>query len=58
MNWGVVSGHWMGINFDQSTGVFSGISGVTGTFSGTIGVGDATQNGVSQNVTVTVKTCP
>jgi hypothetical protein len=46
------------INLDQSTGVFSGTADVTGTFMGTVGVNDATGNGVSQNVTLTVKQCP
>ena len=55
--WGFV-GYWVAINLDQSTGVFSGTANVTGTFNGTVGVNDATGNGVSQNVTLTVKQCP
>jgi hypothetical protein len=51
-------GYWVAINLDQSTGVFSGTANVTGTFNGTVGVNDATGNGVSQNVTLTVKQCP
>jgi hypothetical protein len=51
-------GYWVAINLDQSTGVFSGTANVTGTFTGTVGVNDATGNGVSQNVTLTVKQCP
>jgi hypothetical protein len=57
--WGFVSnGLWVGIGLDQSSGIFSGSAGVTGTFFGTVGVFDATQISVSQNVTLTVKTCP
>ena len=56
--WGFISGSWMGINLDQSTGVFSGSSGVTGTFSGDVRASDATGYGDSQTVTVTVKQCP
>jgi len=51
-------GYWVAINLDQSTGVFSGTADVTGTFMGTVGVNDATGNGTSQNVTLTVKQCP
>jgi hypothetical protein len=55
--WGFI-GYWVAINLDQSTGVFSGTADVTGTFTGTVGVNDATGNGASQNVTLTVKQCP
>jgi hypothetical protein len=57
-SWGFVSNSWVGISLDQSTGIFSGLSSITGTFSGTVGVGDATGHGISQVVTVTVKQCP
>jgi hypothetical protein len=43
---------------DQSTGIFSGFATVTGTFHGTVDVGDATNHFVLQNVTLTVKQCP
>ena len=56
-SWGFI-GYWVAINLDQSTGVFSGTADVTGTFTGTVGVNDATGNGASQNVTLTVKQCP
>jgi Putative Ig domain len=56
--WSFVSNNWIGINLDQSTGIFSGFSSITGTFNGTVGVGDRTGHFVSQNVTVTVKPCP
>ena len=57
--WGFVSdGLWVGINLDQSDGVFSGYSSVTGIFKGVVGVSDATTHGDSQHVTLTVKACP
>jgi len=56
--WSFISNSWIGINLDQSTGIFSGSSSVTGTFSGTVGVDDATGHGDSQVVTLTVKQCP
>jgi len=56
--WSFISNSWVGINLDQSTGIFSGFSTITGTFVGTVGVGDATQNSASQQVTLTVATCP
>ena len=55
--WGFVSSWWMGINLDQSTGVFSGYSSITGTLSGTVGLIDATGYGDSQTITVAVTTC-
>ena len=57
-SWGFASNNWVAINLNQSTGIFSGIADVTGTFMGTIGVLDATGKGPSQNVTLTVKQCP
>jgi large repetitive protein len=57
--WSFVSnGLWVGIGLDQSTGVFSGSAGITGTFHGTVGVFDTTQNVASQKVTLTVNQCP
>lgn len=56
--WSFSSSNWIAINLNQSTGVFSGTPDVTGTFMGIVGVNDATSNGVTQSVTVTVKQCP
>lgn len=57
--WSFVSnGLWVTVGLDQSTGIFSGSPNATGTFFGTVGVFDATQTSASQNVTLTVKTCP
>jgi large repetitive protein len=56
--WSFFSSNWVAINLNQSTGIFSGTADVTGTFMGTIGVNDATGQGPSQNVTLTVKQCP
>lgn len=56
--WGFESSYWMGINLDSATGVFSGVSPITGTFTGNVFLSDATMHGVSQNITITVKKCP
>lgn len=56
--WTFVSQSWVSINLDQSTGVFSGTANVTGTFTGLVGVNDATTHGDSQHVTLTVRQCP
>jgi hypothetical protein len=56
--WSFISGMWPGFFVDQSTGIFSGVAGVTGTFTGTVGVGDGTTHADSQQITVTVKACP
>jgi hypothetical protein len=57
--WSFYSGSWTpGINLDQSSGIFSGSPANTGTFMGTVGVGDNTQAWDSQQVTVTVAPCP
>jgi putative Ig domain-containing protein len=56
--WSFISNSWVGIGLDQSTGIFSGSSSVTGTFTGLLGVGDSTQHGVSQQVTLNVAQCP
>ncbi len=58
LSWGFASNMWVGISLDNSTGVFSGSSSVTGTFQGYLAVVDATTHGDSQNVTLTVKQCP
>jgi large repetitive protein len=57
-SWGFTSNMWVGISLDNSTGVFSGSSSVTGTFVGYLAVVDATTNFDSQNVMLTVKQCP
>jgi hypothetical protein len=56
--WGFISSNWVSINLNQSTGVFSGTTGVTGTFTGKVLLGDAAQSGDSQQVTLTVQQCP
>jgi large repetitive protein len=55
---GFSSSNWVGISLDQSTGIFSGFSTVTGTFQGIVSVFDATTHGISQHVTLIVKQCP
>jgi hypothetical protein len=56
-SWGF-AGLWVPINLDTSTGVFSGISTVTGTFTGYLAVSDASSYIARQTVTLTVKPCP
>jgi large repetitive protein len=56
--WSFSSNNWVAISLNQSTGIFSGTADFTGTFTGTIGVNDATGQGPSQNVKLTVKQCP
>ena len=56
-NWGI-EGFWIGIFPDRSTGVFSGSSPVTGTYSVFFGVSDATYTGDSQTITLTINQCP
>ncbi|HEX6824291.1 MAG TPA: Ig domain-containing protein, partial [Candidatus Sulfotelmatobacter sp.] len=56
--WGFISNHWMGINLDSSTGVFSGTSPVTGTFTGKVILSDATGYPFTQNISLTVNQCP
>jgi Putative Ig domain len=52
--WSFVSnGLWV-LSFDQATGTFSGAPPITGTFFGSVGVFDATQQSASQNLTITV----
>jgi hypothetical protein len=49
---------WIGIFPDPSTGVFSGSSPVTGTYSVAFGVTDATNTGDGQTITLTINQCP
>jgi hypothetical protein len=56
--WSFSSSNWIAIDLNQSTGVFSGTPDVTGTFTGSVGVTDATGSGAFQNIAVTVKQCP
>ena len=56
-HWGI-NGFWIGIPPDPSTGVFSGSSPVTGTYSVAFGVTDATNTGDNQTITLTVNQCP
>lgn len=60
LHFSFISSAWVSINLDTTTGIFSGTTSVTGTFTGTVGVGDSAQppSGQSQNVTLTVATCP
>ncbi len=60
IHFGFSSSAWVSINLDTSTGVFSGTTSVTGTFTGTVGTGDSAvpQSGQSQNVTLSVVNCP
>jgi hypothetical protein len=56
--WGFIAAPWMGINLDSSTGIFSGISAVTGTFTGRIILSDATGHFATQTMSLTVNQCP
>jgi hypothetical protein len=64
IRFGFISSAWIAVNLDQSTGTFSGVPGVAGTFTGTVGAIDSAQpvSGQSQNVSLTVATttppCP
>jgi large repetitive protein len=60
VHFGFISSAWVSINLDTSTGTFSGTTSVTGTFTGMVGAGDSAvpQSGQSQNVTLTIVTCP
>ena len=55
--WGI-TGFWIGVFPDPSTGVFSGSSPVTGTYSVLFGVSDVTNTGDSQTITLTINQCP
>lgn len=56
--WGFEAAPWMGINLDSSTGIFSGTSPITGTFTGRIFLSDATGHVAVQAMSLTVKQCP
>jgi len=56
--WGFISNYWIGINLDSSTGVFSGTSPITGTFTGKVILSDATGHSFTQNISLTVNQCP
>jgi hypothetical protein len=60
MHFGFISLNWVAINLDPATGIFSGTTNVTGTFTGTVGASDSAQppSGQSQNVTLNVVSCP
>ena len=51
---------WPTINFDVSTGTFSGTTASIGTFKGTVGTGDSAQpsSGQAQQVSLTIVNCP
>lgn len=57
LGWSFYSSNWIGIGLDQSTGIFSGVSSVTGTFMGSVGVSDATTHNDSQQISISVKKC-
>lgn len=52
------SERWVPIYLDSSTGTFSGMSTLTGTFTGRLAVGDATYNRDVGTVSLTVQQCP
>ena len=56
--WGFISNYWIGINLDSSTGVFSGTSPITGTFTGKVILSDATGHFFTQDISLTVNQCP
>jgi hypothetical protein len=56
--WGFISNYWIGINLDSSTGVFSGTSPITGTFTGKVILSDATGHYFTQDISLTVNQCP
>jgi hypothetical protein len=58
--YGFSSNSWPSINFDASTGLFSGTTNVTGTFTGNVGAGDSAQpsSGQTQMVSLTIVNCP
>jgi len=60
IHFGFSSPAWISINLDTSTGIFSGTTSVTGTFTGTVGTGDSAvpQSGQAQTVTLTIISCP
>lgn len=60
INFGFFSLAWMSINFNTSTGTFSGTTSATGTFTGSLGAQDSAKppSGQGQTVTLTVVNCP
>jgi Putative Ig domain len=61
VSFGFSSSAWVAINLlDQNSGIFSGMTNVTGTFTGRLSAGDSAQppSGQLQTVTLTVVTCP
>ena len=57
--WGfTTTQYWAGINLDSSTGVFSGTSSATGTFTEHVILSDPTTHYFMQNVSLTVNQCP
>jgi hypothetical protein len=57
---GVTSNRWVGINVDPATGIYTGSSSVTGTFTGTAGAYDSAQppSSAGQTINLTVVNCP
>lgn len=60
INFSFFSLAWMSINFNTSTGTFSGTTSATGTFTGSLGAQDSAKppSGQGQTVTLTVVNCP
>lgn len=60
LSFSFISNLWTGISLNQATGVFSGEAGATGTYTGSLGVGDSAQppSIQGQQVTVTAVNCP
>ena len=60
INFGFFSNAWISINFDTSTGTFSGTTNVTGTFTGKVSAQDSARppSGQIQTITLTVVNCP
>jgi hypothetical protein len=57
---GVTSNRWIPINVDPATGIYTGSSSVTGTFTGTAGAYDSAQppSSAGQAISLTVVNCP
>jgi large repetitive protein len=58
LSWAINSMLWPGLILNQTTGSVSGISNITGTYSGTLFVTDAAGSRASQPISVTVQSCP
>lgn len=60
IHYGFFSLAWIPINLDTTTGIFSGVAGTLGTFTGTASVADSAQpsSGQSQTISLTVVNCP